>query len=273
MPESSVARIRALLAKEAAELRAGKGVLVAPLIMLLTAVAVPFLVAIGVPAWSGETLDDAEDMVALARELGRTTPGMDRLSDAGAVQAFLLHQFLPLLLLVPITGAMSLVTTSVVGEKQARSLEPLLATPLTTAEFLAAKIGMAFVVSLTLLATGYALMVGGAAALASPGVAATLVTARPVALVVALAPAVSAVTLVLGVIASARAKDARAAQQFGVVVVLPVIGLFVAQISGQMLLLSRDILLGSAALWALALVLLWVGVVVFDREHILTKWT
>ena len=273
MPESSLARLRALLAKEAAELRAGKGVLLAPLVMLLTAVAVPFVVAIGVPAWSGETLDDAEDVVALARDLGRTTRGMDRLDAAGAVQAFLLHQFLPLLLLVPVTGALSLVTTSVVGEKQSRSLEPLLATPLTTAELLAAKIGIAFAVSLALLAMGYVLMVAVAAGLASPGVAATLVTARPIALVAALAPAVSAVTLVLGVIASARAKDARGAQQFGVVVVLPVVGLFVAQMSGQMLLRSRDILLGSAGLWVLALLLLWVGVRVFDREHILTKWT
>jgi ABC-2 type transport system permease protein len=189
------------------------------------------------------------------------------------VQAFLLHQFLPLLLLVPATGAMSLVTTSVVGEKQARSLEALLATPLTTTELLAAKIGIAFAVSIALLVLGYGLMTALAAVLTSPGVAATLLTSRPVALVTGLGPALSAITLVLGVTASARASDARGAQQFGVVVVLPVVGLFVAQIGGWMLLRTSDILILSASAWALALVLLWLAVRIFDREHILTKWS
>ena len=63
---SARARIAALAAKELAELRASPMVMAGPLWMLLTAVATPFAVAVGVPWWTGESLADAEDLVALA---------------------------------------------------------------------------------------------------------------------------------------------------------------------------------------------------------------
>ena len=56
------------------------------------------------------------------------------------MQLFLFQQFLMLFLLTPITGAMALAAHAIVGEKQARTLEPLLATPITTFELLAAKV-------------------------------------------------------------------------------------------------------------------------------------
>jgi ABC-2 type transport system permease protein len=271
MASTSLPRVHALAAKEVAELRAAPGVLVAPLLMLVTAVAMPFVVAVGVPAWSGEAADSTEDLVALARAMAPSVPAIAHLPAPAAVQAFLVHQFLPLLLLVPVVGAMTLVTTSIVGEKQARSLEPLLATPITTGELLAAKTAVAFLVSLALLVTGFILLVAGAASLAQPGVAATLFARRPLALVAGLAPAVAVVALLLGVIASARASDARTAQQFGVVVVLPVVGLFVAQLGGPQVLRTGGILAGAAVLWLLAVGLAAIGVRLFDREHILTR--
>ena len=130
------------------------------------------------------------------------------------MQAFLIGQFLPLLVLVPVLGAMALVTTSIVDELHGRSLEPLLATPITTLELLVAKAGSAFIVSLVLLAAGCLLMALVTAALASPGVLAALVTPRAIAILGGLAPAAAAAALMLGVVASSRAKDARTAQQF-----------------------------------------------------------
>lgn len=272
MPSGSLARVRAVMAKEVAELRAAPLVLVTPLVMLVTAVAMPFVLAVAVPAWSGEALADADDLVGMARDLAPLAPALARLPPDAAVQAFILQQFLPLLVLVPVLGAMTLVTTSVVGEKQARTLEPLLATPLTTFELLAAKTGVALLVALALLGLGTATLLLAALLLAQPGVAATLVTARSVALLAGLAPAVAAVALVLGVVASARARDARTAQQFGAIIVLPVIGLFVSQLGGA-LLPTAWILAAAAAGWVLAGVLAVIGVRLFDREHILTRWT
>lgn len=271
MTQASFARIRALARKEVADLAASRGVLLGPVAMLLTAVLMPLAVAVGVPAWSGERLDDSAGLVSLARQF--RVPGVGGLPDAALVQALLLHQFLPLMALVPVVGAMTLVTTAIVGEKQARTLEPLLATPLTSAELLAAKTGTAFALTLLLLAIGVVLLITGTALTAAPGVAATLVTGRVLALVGGVAPAASLVALTLGAIVSTRAKDARAAQQAGVVVVLPIVGGFMAQLSGQTAFSTVDLLVAAAVLLGVAVVLGRVAVHVFDRERILTQWT
>ena len=62
------------------------------------------------------------------------------LSPDQRIVFFLFQQFLILFLLTPVTGAMSLAAHAVVGEKQNRTLEPLLATPITTLELLVAKV-------------------------------------------------------------------------------------------------------------------------------------
>ena len=61
------------------------------------------------------------------------------LTNEGAVQAFVFQQFLMLQLLIPATGAMAFAGYSLIGEKQGRTLEPLLATPITTPELLIGK--------------------------------------------------------------------------------------------------------------------------------------
>ena len=58
------------------------------------------------------------------------------------------HRFLTLLLLVPVTGAITFAGHSLVGEKLGRSLEPLLATPITTFELLVGKVIGALIPSL-----------------------------------------------------------------------------------------------------------------------------
>ena len=78
-------------------------------------------------------------------------------------------------------------------------------------------------------------------------------------------------SLLLAVIISSRVNDARSAQQLGALVVLPITGVFVAQLAGQFVLGPRPApsALGLAVLDAL---LLWIGVRVFDREEDSTKW-
>lgn len=271
MTTPSVARISALVAKEIAELRAAKGVLLGPLAMLATAVVMPVAIAVGVPAWSGEGLGAAEELARLVQQFPRPdTPG---LSSEARAQILLLHQFLPLMALVPVVGAMTLVTTSVIGEKQARTIEPLLATPTTTAELLMAKTGTAFGVAIASLVAGYGLFLGLVAATALPGVAASLVSARSLALVTAVAPAAALVALTLGAIVSTRAKDARSAQQAGVIVVVPIVAAFVAQLNGRLSLDTGDLVVAALVLLAIAAALGAVAVRAFDRERILTRWT
>jgi ABC-2 type transport system permease protein len=82
----------------------------------------------------------------------------------------------------------------------------------------------------------------------------------------------SLVALQVGVLVSARANDPRTAQQFGALLILPLTGLFMGQMTGIVVLtipLTLLVMAGLAAVWA---VLLLLGIAVFDRETILTRW-
>src|SRR5206468_12639607 len=120
-----------------------------------------------------------QQVLVLARQ---RTPALAALPLAAAAELFLFQQFLLLFLIAPIVGAVSLAAYSVVGEKQGRTLEPLLTTPMSTAEILVAKVLASFLPSLAIELAGvciYVLLVG---ATALPGVTATLVSVRSVIL-------------------------------------------------------------------------------------------
>ena len=83
---------------------------------------------------------------------------------------------------------MSVAAHSVIGEKQARTLEPLLATPVTTFELLAAKVIGAALPGIALMAACFAVYVGAVAIFAERGVWMMLLTARSLALVFVMGP-------------------------------------------------------------------------------------
>jgi ABC-type Na+ efflux pump permease subunit len=96
----------------------------------------PFAIVIGIPRVTGQSITSdrvLQQIVALAR--GRM-PGLGGLPPDAAAEAFLFQQFLLLFLVAPIFGAVSLAAYSVVGEKQGRTLEPLLTSPMSTWEIL-----------------------------------------------------------------------------------------------------------------------------------------
>src|SRR5581483_4759316 len=134
-----IRRIAALLGKELAELRGNPSVIIPAMITGAISIVIPFAIAVGVPYFSGERLSDSSDF-RIALGMYRDLPSMRGLDPEAAIQAMIFQQFLVLLLLTPVTGAMSIAAYAVIGEKQARTLEPLLATPLTTFELLAAKV-------------------------------------------------------------------------------------------------------------------------------------
>jgi ABC-2 type transport system permease protein len=167
---------------------------------------------------------------------------------------------------------MAIAAHAVIGEKQARTLEPLLATPLTTMELLAAKALTPLLVSLLLLGFAMTLYVGGILLAAAPGVWRALLGPRSLLVVGVAGPLISLAGLQSAVILSSRVSDPRSAQQLGGLIVLPLTIAFVAQLVGQSLLGSTALLMGIAGLAIVNVGLLWLGVRVFDRETILMRW-
>ncbi len=264
-------RIAALLGKELADVRQNPSVFVPAIIVALASLLLPFFVAVIVPALTGERLSDSSDFT-VAVELYRLQPGMRSLDPETAIQAWVFQQFLILLLLTPVAGSMSVAAYSVIGEKQARTLEPLLATPIRTFELLAAKVLGSLIPALALTITCFGLYVVAAAAFARPGAYRALLTGHSLAIVFLLGPLAALAALQMAVCVSSRVNDARSAQQIGALIVLPIAGLLVAQVTGSVVLTPAILLLIAVALIVLNAGLLALGVALFDRESILTRW-
>lgn len=264
-------RMLALLGKELADLRQNPAVFMPALLTGLLAVILPFFVAVLVPYFTGERLSDSSDF-QVAVEMYRDQPRARALDPEGAIQAWIFQQFLVLLVLTPVAGSMAVAAYTVIGEKQARTLEPLLATPITTVELLGAKVLASLLPAIAMAALCFSVYILGVVLFARPGVAWILLTPRSLAIVFLLGPLAALAALQLAVCVSSRVNDARSAQQIGALIILPIAGLLVAQLTGSVMLTGRWILLISAALVALNAGLMRVGVALFDRESILTRW-
>src|SRR5262249_3545663 len=151
--------------------------------------------------------------------------------------------FLTLFLLIPITGAMSLAAHAVVGEKQARTLEPLLATPVATVELLVAKVIGALLPTLLIAVAGVAIYLAGVGLTADAGVLGGLLNARTLVLVAIVGPAVALVALQAAIVISSRVNDARTAQQFGILIVVPITVALTAQFMGRLWLPAVELAL------------------------------
>jgi ABC-2 type transport system permease protein len=261
-------RIRALVDKEFLDLSRNRMVLLPVAIVTLLALVLPFGIAIAVPALTGHLLADDQDLVRVSA----TVAAPERLSSNARIQLFMFQQFLMMFLLTPITGAMALAAHSVVGEKQSRSLEPLLASPLSTGELLAAKVFGALLPTLAISLAGLALYAGGIVLFAEPGVAAAMANVRTLLLILLVAPAAALVSLQSAVLISSRVNDPRTAQQFGVLIIIPLTAILVAEFTGSLWVSAAALALIGAGLLAIWLLLLVASIAFFERESILTRW-
>ena len=264
-------RISAIVRKDADEIGRQPGLILPAVAMVLGLSFPAFLLLVITPRLTGESLADSEFAESAAAAMAML-PGLNALDSAGQAQAFVLQHFLMFSLIVPVLGSLSLAAQAVIGEKQARALEPLLATPLTTAELLVAKAVAPFVLSMLLLLATFCLYLVGMALWGEPRVWQTMFWPRTLLMYGMLGPLVSWTALMLAAIVSSRVNDARTAQQLGAFIILPITGLFVGQLVGQFLLGIPALLLTALAIVLANVALTWVGVRVFQRETILMRW-
>lgn len=208
----------------------------------------------------------------LARQVLEQRPEWSTFTPGELAGAFAVQQFLVFFLLMPAYIPLSIATFSIIGEKQARSLEPVLAAPIRTSELLAGKAIAALVPGVLAGWVTYAIFVVLAALVYGPALFGVVTDPSWLAGVFLLGPAVGLSSVVAGVIVSARVNDPRVAQQVGGVVIVPVIGLVLLQATGTLLVGPVGYLLVSAGVLAVSVIGLRIGVRLFDREAILTRW-
>jgi ABC-2 type transport system permease protein len=267
-----VNRILALARKDAAELLRNPGAILPALAMVVGSLFPAFLVTIGAPMIAGRTLEESGEFVDDAAQAVQMLPELAGLTGNALIQAFVFHQFALLLMLVPVVSATALATHAVIGEKQARALEPLLATPISTIELLVAKCLTPFVFALALTWLAGALYVAGILVVGEAGVWRSILGRRTLIMFMLLGPLVELATLQVSVIVSSRANDPRSAQQLTSLLILPITVVFIAQLMGAFVLTPGWLLVGCAGLIVMNGLLLVAGVRVFERETILTRW-
>ena len=185
---------------------------------------------------------------------------------------FFLAQFPFYMLLIPAMVAVSLAAFSIVEEKQAKTLEPLLATPVRTWELLMGK-ALAGTIPSIIICWFCALLVFIILWIIGKGhLLTSVLNIQWYISLFILVPIVSLLTFMLGVIGSSRAKDVKSAQNLAVFVILPILGLMVVQLSGIFFFTLPRLILLVITFIIVNLIVLRISVKVFDRESIIIKW-
>jgi ABC-2 type transport system permease protein len=208
----------------------------------------------------------------LVDQLRRVRPEWSRLSNDDLGLAYGFQQFLLFFLMMPAFIPLSIATFSIIGEKQSRSLEAVLATPVRTSELLTGKALAALTPGLLGGGLAYVAFVALVGALFGQVLRDVVAGADWIAAVVLLGPAIGLLAIVLGIIVSARVSDPRTAQQVGAIIVVPLVAATIAQASGAFAIGPLGYALSAFVTLVVALIGLRIAVVVFGRESILTRW-
>ncbi len=201
--------------------------------------------------------------------------GLDPNDPRSATQVVMVGMasiYMVIFLMIPLMIPMMIATDSIVSEKVSKSLEPLLATPISVTELLLAKALAAAGPAVGVTWLCYALYGGIAAAFVPPSVLGVILGLDWIAGILLLTPLLALLAVSLGIVVSSRVNDTRSAQQFGGLVVLPLLLLLIPMFAGGMILNLPFFLIGAAVLVALDVAALALARALFRRETILTRW-
>jgi ABC-2 type transport system permease protein len=240
--------------------------------LLMATIVVPPVVLTVAPIILGAAVGQESLPPELAEQVVAQRPEWAAFTAGELAGAFAVQQFLVFFLLMPAYIPLSIATFSIIGEKQARTLEPVLATPIRTSELLAGKALGALVPGVLAGWATYVVFVLLASAVYGPALFGVVTDPSWLTGVFVLGPAVGLSSVVAGVIVSARSNDPRVAQQIGGIVIVPIIGLVLLQATGTLLVGPVGYTVLALIVLVVSLVGLHAGVRLFDREAILTRW-
>jgi ABC-2 type transport system permease protein len=256
--------IWAILVKEARDLLSNR--------LLLGAVVFPALIFAAIPTGIVAFIEANDLDPNQLGQIGQFLELFPGLSPKLAAQGFIVTNFLAYFLLIPAMVPMAIATQSVIGEKTARSLEPQLATPMEVPELLVGKALAA--AAPAIVATWAVFLLYGVV----NGIVADPVLTRLIfsdvwrVAMVTLVPLICLLSVLLGIIISARVNDARTAQQIGGFIVIPVIAVAIAGFfSGQATFTMEQVIAGDLVVATLVGIAVAIGSWIFDREQILTR--
>ncbi|MDD5502525.1 MAG: ABC transporter permease subunit, partial [Candidatus Thermoplasmatota archaeon] len=241
------------------------------IVPLMFSVVLPLL-TLFVPSISsmpGDTLSDVQAMLDNLPQQIRAE--LAQMSDMQVlIYVMSVYFFAPFFLIIPIMASSVIASDSFAGEKERKTIEALLATPISDSELMFGKMLVSFLPALAITVISFAVYAAVVDLVAFRYFGRLLLpNANWLLLIFGLSPAVSLASIGLTVIISAKVKGFREAQQISVLLLLPVLGLLFAQVSGALIFGPAVIGTLIAIFIVVDLIMFKIGVSIFRREEIL----
>lgn len=182
------------------------------------------------------------------------------------------YLFAPLFLMVPLMVSTMIGADSIAGEHERKTLEGLLYTPITDFELYVGKLLTAWLPALAIT------LLGAVVNVIVVNLAGWNVMGRVffpnltwLLIVMWMSPAVAALGLAALIVVSSRAKTVQESMQVGGLIILPIIAVIIAQITGVVYLSPEVVVIAGVVVWIISLVVLRVGTRFFQRGELIAR--
>ena len=261
--------VRGVIAKDLRAVARSKSVVI-PMLAVPTLLMVLMPAAIGLAARGSSGAPVDRFLRDIPGDLAR--PILDLPAEEQLIVLVNGYLLAPLFLIVPLMVSAVLAADAFAGEKERKTLESLLHSPISDRDLFIAKFLSAFLPAVAVSWLGFAAFVVVANGVAWPVMGRIFVPTQLWGVMILwVAPGVATLGLSVMVRVSARTSTAQEANQLGGAVILPLIFLAVGQSTG-LLLVDLPVAFGiGAAVWVLALALLRGGVRRFTRDALVAQ--
>jgi ABC-2 type transport system permease protein len=190
-----------------------------------------------------------------------------------AVYMMSLYFFAPFFLIIPLMASSVIAADSFAGEKERKTIEALLAMPITDSQLFLGKVLVSFIPSMIVTSISFLIYSAVVDTFSYPlfGGRLLLPNATWILLIFGLAPTVALASIGLTVVISARVKGFREAQQISAVLLIPIFMLVFGQVAGAIVFGPVMVAALIALLAIIDLLIFRIGVKLFRREEIMTK--
>ena len=251
--------------------------------VILPIVVVPFMLSVLLPVlvvaliprlatMPGTSLNGLENVLQnLPKHVQDELVGMT--DQQVMVYIVLLYFFAPFFLIIPLMASSVIASDSFAGEKERRTIEALLATPISDSELFLGKILVSFIPSMMITVISFIIYSTVVDLLSFTIFNGRLLLPNLVwiLLIFGVAPTVALASIGLIVMISAKVKGFREAQQISGILLIPILVLVFGQVTGVIIFgpMLVTLLIGLFAI--IDVVVFKIGVKLFKREEILSK--
>lgn len=256
-----------ILRKEWLEILRNKFIIFNMFLIPAILISLPLFVAFSIERVSIPTAED---------ELKSLSPSISVNQDLAAEQEelriIILNQSMLMFLMIPILLPLGIVLHSIISEKNQRSLEPLLATPIRVWELLTGK-GLSTAIPTVLITwLAFAVFATVLRFTVKPSMYVEVIKPMTILSIIVLPILLTIMAVCAGLIVSSLVNDVRLAQQIGSLIVLPIVALAITQVASKISHSLTAFILGIAGFVVLDALMFYLMLQAFRRESILTRW-